>query len=67
MIFLQGLGLKNIIRAGDTRFDRVVMISGTAKNIPQIEQFRGGEKLFLAGSSWKKDEEIIAQYINRYP
>ena len=23
--------------------------------------------MFLAGSSWKQDEEIIAQYINRYP
>jgi 3-deoxy-D-manno-octulosonic-acid transferase len=64
---LEGIGLKNITLAGDTRFDRVVRITGTARDIPQIEQFRGGEKLFLAGSSWKKDEEIIAQYINRYP
>jgi 3-deoxy-D-manno-octulosonic-acid transferase len=64
---LDGIGLKNIVLAGDTRFDRVVRIAGTARDIPQIEQFRGGEKLFLAGSSWKKDEEIIAQYINRYP
>jgi hypothetical protein len=23
--------------------------------------------MFLAGSSWKQDEEIIAEYINRYP
>jgi 3-deoxy-D-manno-octulosonic-acid transferase len=64
---LEGIGLKNVVRAGDTRFDRVVKISGTARDIPQIEQFRGNEKLFLAGSSWKKDEEIIAQYINREP
>jgi 3-deoxy-D-manno-octulosonic-acid transferase len=64
---LEGIGLKNVICAGDTRFDRVVKIAGTAKDIPQIEQFRGGEKLFLAGSSWKKDEEIIAQFINRFP
>ena len=42
-------------------------ISGTAREIPQIEQFRGGEKLFLAGSSWKGDEEIITGYINRFP
>ena len=64
---LDGIGLKNVILAGDTRFDRVVQITGTARDIPQIEQFRGDEKLFLAGSSWKQDEEIIAQYINRYP
>ena len=64
---LSGIGLKNVICAGDTRFDRVVKITGTARDIPQIEQFRGGEKLFLAGSSWDRDEEIIAQYINRSP
>jgi 3-deoxy-D-manno-octulosonic-acid transferase len=64
---LNGIGLKNSICAGDTRFDRVVRITGTARDIPQIEQFRGNEKLFLAGSSWKKDEEIISQYINRFP
>ncbi len=64
---LEGIGLKNALRAGDTRFDRVLKISGTAREIPQIEQFRGGEKLFLAGSSWKGDEEIITGYINRFP
>ena len=39
---LEGIGLKNAVRAGDTRFDRVVKIAGTARDIPQIEQFRGG-------------------------
>jgi 3-deoxy-D-manno-octulosonic-acid transferase len=64
---LSGIGMKNILLAGDTRFDRVVQITGTARDIPQLEQFRGDEKLFLAGSSWKQDEEIIAQYINMSP
>jgi len=64
---LKGIGLDNATVAGDTRFDRVRQIADNAKNIPQLEQFRNGKKLFLAGSSWKKDEEIIAQYINKYP
>lgn len=64
---LSGIGIKNVILAGDTRFDRVVQIAGTAKVIPQLELFRGTEKLFLAGSSWKPDEEIIAEYINMFP
>ena len=64
---LSGIGMENILLAGDTRFDRVIQIAGTAKDIPQLEQFRGDEKLFLAGSSWKQDEEIIAQYINKFP
>jgi len=64
---LSGIGIKKVSLAGDTRFDRVVSIAGNAKDIPQLAQFRGNEKLFLAGSSWRQDEEIIAGYINQYP
>jgi 3-deoxy-D-manno-octulosonic-acid transferase len=64
---LTEIGIRNAILAGDTRFDRVVQIAGTAKIIPQLEQFRGVERLFLAGSSWKPDEEIISEYINMFP
>ena len=67
MTLLKGIGIEDITVAGDTRFDRVVEIADTAKIIPQIEVFRGGEKLFLAGSSWHQDEEIISRYINQYP
>jgi 3-deoxy-D-manno-octulosonic-acid transferase len=64
---LSGIGIEKVLLAGDTRFDRVLQITGSARNIEQIEQFRGNEKLFLAGSSWRPDEEIIAQYINMFP
>lgn len=64
---LESIDLKNIIKAGDTRFDRVVGIASNAKDIPQISIFAGGERLFLAGSSWSPDEEIIARYINLNP
>jgi 3-deoxy-D-manno-octulosonic-acid transferase len=64
---LSGIRLEKISLAGDTRFDRVVQITDSARDIPQIDKFRGEEKMFLAGSSWKQDEEIIAQYINRFP
>ena len=64
---LSNIGLKNMIITGDTRFDRVAEIAAQAKEIPQIALFRGNEKLFLAGSSWKPDEEIIAKYINSHP
>lgn len=64
---LLGIGLRNIVVAGDTRFDRVVKITNSATGIPQLEQFCSGEKIFLAGSSWRKDEEIIVQYINKNP
>jgi 3-deoxy-D-manno-octulosonic-acid transferase len=64
---LSGIGIERVILAGDTRFDRVVQLAGTARPIYIIEQFTGNEKLFLAGSSWSRDEEIIAEYINSYP
>ena len=64
---LSGIGIEKVFLAGDTRFDRVIQIAGTARDIPQLEQFRGSEKLFLAGSSWRQDEEIIAEYINTFP
>jgi 3-deoxy-D-manno-octulosonic-acid transferase len=64
---LTGIGIEKVSVAGDTRFDRVIQIAGAARAIPQIEQFRGTEKLFLAGSSWKQDEEIITEYINSFP
>jgi 3-deoxy-D-manno-octulosonic-acid transferase len=59
--------LNNVTVAGDTRFDRVAEISGNAKYITQLEQFRGNERLLLAGSSWRQDEEIISEYISRFP
>lgn len=64
---LSGIGIDNAMLAGDTRFDRVIQLTQTAREIPQLEKFRGGERLFLAGSSWRPDEEIIAQYINKFP
>ncbi len=67
MELLKGIGIDNVMVTGDTRFDRVVQIAEAAKDIPQLKLFRGEEKLFLAGSSWPGDEEIIAAYINKYP
>ena len=64
---LKAIGIINVSVAGDTRFDRVAEIAGQTKEIQQMGRFRGSEKLFLAGSSWKPDEEIIAKYINSYP
>jgi 3-deoxy-D-manno-octulosonic-acid transferase len=64
---LKNAGIENISVAGDTRFDRVSQIASLSKDLPLLEKFRGGERLFLAGSSWKPDEEIIASFINLDP
>ena len=64
---LKEIGIESVSVTGDTRFDRVVQIAGEAKEIRTLDLFRGGEKLFLAGSTWPKDEGIIIRYINKYP
>ncbi len=67
MDLLSGIGIREVVVAGDTRFDRVIQVAGAAREIQQLESFRGAEKLFLAGSSWWQDQEIITRYINKFP
>jgi 3-deoxy-D-manno-octulosonic-acid transferase len=67
MDLLAGIGIEKVSVAGDTRFDRVIQIAHSAKSISQIDLFKGSEKVFLAGSSWRQDEEILARYINTHP
>ena len=61
------IGIRNVIRAGDTRFDRVAEIARNGKSIPLVEKFKGDSLLVVAGSTWKPDEELLAQYIHSHP
>ncbi len=64
---LDKFGVKKVTVAGDTRFDRVVEIVKQAKELPLIEKFKAGKKLVIIGSSWPKDEALLAQYIHQNP
>lgn len=64
---LAELGHDNVIVAGDTRFDRVAQIAAAAKKIELIEQFKGNSRLFVAGSSWGPDEDLIVRLANENP
>lgn len=64
---LKGIGHDNVEVAGDTRFDRVAAIAKMTRHIPIIEKFRGEERLFVAGSTWGPDEEILLELINDNP
>lgn len=61
------IGLHNVTRTGDTRFDRVADIARMAKDIPLVEKFKGSQQLVVAGSTWKPDEELLAEYIHSHP
>ncbi|MEO6849803.1 MAG: glycosyltransferase N-terminal domain-containing protein [Mucilaginibacter sp.] len=60
---LQGIGVNNATVSGDTRFDRVWANAQQPKSIPGIEEFKGNHKLFIAGSTWPEDEELVAQLV----
>ena len=64
---LEGIGYKSVYLSGDTRYDRVNELSKHNDRFPEIEDFVNEEKLFIAGSSWSLDEEIITKYINENP
>lgn len=57
---LQSLGYSNCLVTGDTRFDRVSAIAAAVPEIPVITKFADNQPLFIAGSTWKEDEELLA-------
>ena len=61
---LHSIGFDNVIVAGDTRFDRVAEIARAAKSVEIVEKFKGDSRLFVAGSTWGPDEDILLPLIN---
>jgi len=57
---LFGCTSEQINAVGDTRFDRVYQRSITARERNLIkEELLAGKKVFVAGSTWESDEEVI--------
>jgi 3-deoxy-D-manno-octulosonic-acid transferase len=63
---LKAAGVYKFTISGDTRFDRVTAIAKAAKEIPIVEAFSNGNPLLIAGSTWRPDEELLAEYINSH-
>ncbi|MDD5869920.1 MAG: glycosyltransferase N-terminal domain-containing protein [Bacteroidales bacterium] len=64
---LEGVGVTNVVVAGDTRFDRVTDILDNKIDLPVVETFSRGQFTLFAGSSWQPDEEFIIPYFNSHP
>ncbi len=58
---LRSVNITNVEICGDTRFDRVLEIKNKFKPIPEIEKFKGNNKLIIAGSTWPGDEDLILE------
>jgi 3-deoxy-D-manno-octulosonic-acid transferase len=61
---LKSIGVSNVTQTGDTRFDRVAQIAGSAKENEMALQFSVGKFTFVFGSTWDEDEELLLRYIN---
>jgi 3-deoxy-D-manno-octulosonic-acid transferase len=61
---LQQLGKTNVAVSGDTRFDRVATILEKDNSLNFISDFKDNTLTIVVGSSWPKDEDLIANFIN---
>ena len=64
---IEAIGFKNVIVSGDTRFDRVAAIFERDNTVDFIEKFTNNSPTIVIGSSWPKDEALLAEYINQAP
>lgn len=58
------LGKTNVAISGDTRFDRVAAILEKDNTLDFISQFKNNALTIVIGSSWPKDENLLADFIN---
>lgn len=61
---LRSIGIKNCMRSGDTRFDRVYQIVRNNDEITIAKNFKGDQKTFVVGSCWPEDLEVLIPFIN---
>lgn len=64
---LESINVKNYTVCGDTRFDRVANILQNAKPLEIVESFVNGDPVIIAGSTWKAEEALIKQFLQKKP
>lgn len=61
---LKSIGIDHCTQAGDTRFDRVYQVVKQAREIPVAKKFKGTEQVFVVGSCWPEDLDVLIPFIN---
>ncbi|HLT94690.1 MAG TPA: glycosyltransferase N-terminal domain-containing protein [Membranihabitans sp.] len=64
---LQSVGYRRITIAGDTRIDRVMELRDQEFKWTALEEWIGERSVIIAGSTWSKDENLIARVMPEYP
>lgn len=62
---LQKIKFNNVIVSGDTRFDRVLEIANSSKDLSWLTSFKQHEFLVVLGSSYTEEESLIAMLLQR--
>jgi 3-deoxy-D-manno-octulosonic-acid transferase len=61
---LRSIGITNVTLSGDTRFDRVQQLVRNNEPLPVAGKFKNNQKVFVVGSCWPEDIEVLAPFIN---
>lgn len=61
---LHSIQIANVTVTGDSRYDRVLDNKLQLKPNPVLENFSKNSTVFIAGSTWPDDENLIIDYIN---
>ena len=64
---LSTIGFNNNTISGDSRFDSVIANTQNPVRIPLIETFSKSKPTIICGSTWPKDEALLAKYIKGKP
>ncbi|WP_313791495.1 3-deoxy-D-manno-octulosonic acid transferase [Lacinutrix neustonica] len=64
-VLLHTIGYTTVSISGDTRFDRVSSQLLQNNTIDFIETFKQNKLCIVVGSSWREDEKLIVDYINK--
>jgi 3-deoxy-D-manno-octulosonic-acid transferase len=64
---LNGLGIDHVTVSGDTRFDRVLAVQRGFRPVDRLEDFCRNRMIIVAGSTWDKDQELLARYVHQHP
>ena len=61
---LKNINFTNVTHSGDTRFDRVMEIANSPKELAWISSFKQNNFLVVLGSSYTEEESLIAKLLS---
>lgn len=64
---LQRLGAPDVRVTGDPRMDRVLALSAQAWSNPVVDAWCGGQKVFVAGSTYAPEDRMVLEMAVRHP